>query len=388
MQVAEAPRHRAVAPLDLDQVRRRVAVGHHEVDLAARGVAEVAQFQVSAAHVLLVVHPFQQVHGHQVLEAGAGAADRNPVVVVVLPRLLHGADRRRAERRHADDGVQPLQHVEPAGDGAVADLQVLAQRVDGERRAHQIGQPDGQPLDGAQVADPLQVAQVLGDQPHAVGARPAAGGVRRVAQPGFGEAAPVEQPRQPLRVGDAELGHRQRMQAQQVVAALQGVAAVAVVVEPAAAGHQDARAAAAVVDALEEPAPAVELVQLVEDQQRRVREPAAQDRVAVVGDVPVQVARRVRQQAARQRGLAHLPRAGDEDHLPRQIGPDAVGQITPQRGRHRTDADDFTPTGKNARRFSIRGENGRRPLRPAPVRRPARRRLRSRKGTLGGARSR
>ena len=341
MEVPQRLVQRAVAPLHLDQVRWSLAIGHDEVDLAAVDVPEVPQIEIAPADVLLVVHPLQQVHGHQVLEAGGPVAHLDPVVVVVLLRLLDGAERRRAERLDAEDGVEPLENLQPAADGPVADLQVLAQRVHRQRRPHHVAQPNREQLDRADVGDPFEVTNLLFDEAHAVLARPALRCVPGVAHPGLGEAAEVEEPIQPGDVGDAELGDRQRVQAQQVVASLQGVAAVTVVVEPAAAGDENAGPVLAVVEALEKAAPPVELVQLVEDQHRRVRQAAAQDRVAVIRDVPAQIARRVREQAARQGGLAHLPGTRDEHHLPFQIAADLAGQIAPEECRHRCDASIF-----------------------------------------------
>jgi len=76
------------------------------------------------------VHPFQQVRGHQVLEAGPCLRHDRPIDVVVLLFLLHGADPGVSKWRQPEDGVETLEHLDPAGDGLVADLQVLAQRVD------------------------------------------------------------------------------------------------------------------------------------------------------------------------------------------------------------------------------------------------------------------
>ena len=45
---------------------------------------------------------------------------------------------RRAERLDAEDGVEPLENLQPAAHRAVADLEVLAQRVHRQRRAHEI----------------------------------------------------------------------------------------------------------------------------------------------------------------------------------------------------------------------------------------------------------
>jgi hypothetical protein len=46
------------------------ALGDHEIDLAAIGVAEVTRLDVSTPGVLLPVNPLEQVGGDQVLEAG------------------------------------------------------------------------------------------------------------------------------------------------------------------------------------------------------------------------------------------------------------------------------------------------------------------------------
>ena len=280
------------------------------------------------------MHPLQQVHGHQVLEAGRPVRNRNPVVVVVLPRLPDRPDHGRAERRQPHDGVEPLENLQPAGHGPVAHRQVLTQRVDRQRRAHQIGQPDGQQLQRAQILDPLQVPDLLFDQTHAILARPPPGFVRRVGQVRFGEASQIEEPGESRGVGDAELGDRQRVQPQVMVAALQRVAAVAIEIESTAAGHENPRAVPPVVQSLEKGAPAVELVQLVESEHLHRRQTAAQDRVAMLRDVPAQVAGRVREHLARQGRLADLTRPRDEHHLPLEIGTDLIGQGAGKQGRH------------------------------------------------------
>jgi len=112
------------------------------------------------------------------------------------------------------------------------------------------------------------------------------------------------------------------MQAQQVVAALQRIAAVAVEVEPRAPGDQNALAARPAVERpLEKAAPGPVLVNLVEDPQAPGGQFAPQDPLAVRGDVPVEIARGGAGQGSRKRGLADLARPGDERHLARQVAP-------------------------------------------------------------------
>ena len=212
--------------------------------------------------------------------------------------------------------------------------QVFAQSVYRERGAHQIGQPNHQRLQRAQILYAFQAADVVLDQPRPVLARPSARPVHRAAQPGFGESAEIEKPAQPVGVGDGQLGDRQRVQTQMVVAALQGVSAVAVVIEPTATGDENPHSVLTVVEPLEPTAPPVELVQLVEDEYFGGRQTPAQDRVPVLGDVPVQVSRRVRENLAREGGLPNLPRAGDEHHLSFQIASDLFRQIACEVGGH------------------------------------------------------
>ena len=119
------------------------------------------------------------------------------------------------------------------------------------------------------------------------------------------------------------------MQPEQVVAALQGLATEAIEVESPAAGHQDAlAAAAAVVEALEIVPPAPVPVDFVEHPERRRRELAAEDPLAALGHVPVQVALRGARDVERQRGLSDLTRPGDEDHLAGQVAGDLTQQVT------------------------------------------------------------
>jgi len=113
-----------------------------------------------------------------------------------------------------------------------------------------------------------------------------------------------------------------------MVTALQRIAAEAVQVEPPAAGDEDLLAARpAVVEPLQVIAPAAVLVDLVEDPQPSRRQLAAQDVLAVRGDVPVQVGRACARQAERERGLADLARSGDERHLAREVGAQRGGEV-------------------------------------------------------------
>lgn len=87
-----------------------------------------------------------------------------------------------------------------------------------------------------------------------------------------------------------ELGNRQGVQPQQMVAPLQRVAAEPVEVKPPATGHEDPLSGgAAVVDALHVVAPAPVLVDLVEHPEFGRRQLAPEDLLAVGRYIPVQV---------------------------------------------------------------------------------------------------
>ena len=239
----------------------------------------------------------------------------------MLLLLLDGADARRTERRQAEDRVEPLEGGEPGGHGLVAHLQVLAQGVDRERRADQLGQAQHQQLEMPEVLDALERRDLVAHQPGAVLARPATRLVprcRRGTAPG--NPPSVSSVRKSRRRTQPQLRRRERVQPQQVVAALQRVAAEAVEVEPSAAGDEDALSApTAVVQTLEIVAPAPVLVELVEHPELRGRQLPTQDALAVPGNVPVEVPGPSTGQAQRERRLADLARPGDEDHLPAQI---------------------------------------------------------------------
>ena len=109
---------------------------------------------------------------------------------------------------------------------------------------------------------------------------------------------------------------------------------MAVVVEPATSGHENPHSILTVVEPLEPAAPSVELVQLVKGEHLGDRKTTAQDRVPVLGDVPIQVSRRIREDLTREGGLPDLTRAGNEHHLSFQIASDLVRQITREAGSH------------------------------------------------------
>ena len=132
-------------------------------------------------------------------------------------------------------------------------------------------------------------------------------------------------------VPTATSAQRERVQAVVVVAALQRVAAAPVDVEPGAARDEEAQALAVLVELALEPAlPAAPLVQLVEHDQRVAAGPAGgADLPAVLAVVPAEVGAGLpaSQDLARERRLADLPRAGEEDHLRPEVLPDGPLEV-------------------------------------------------------------
>src|ERR1039457_1039221 len=63
---------------------------------------------------------------HQVLETRAVLRHQGPIEVVVLALLLHRANLGCAERRHPEDGVQPLKDLQPVFGQLVADPRVIS----------------------------------------------------------------------------------------------------------------------------------------------------------------------------------------------------------------------------------------------------------------------
>ncbi len=271
--------------------------------------------------------PLEQVRRHEVLEAQRILLHQCPVELIVLARLAHGPHLRRSERCQAKDGVESLEDRDPTLDGLVRDLQVFAQRIDRKRRADELGKSKGQKLEASQVMHALQRGDVLTDQPRPVLARPASRLDFGATQERLGKAAEVEQvdeSRLPL----AELREGERMESQQVIAPLQRVAAVTIEIEPAAAGGQNLLTfRTPVEEALQKAAPGAPLMDLVEDPDPACRQLALQNALAVGSNVPVEVARASARQASGEGGLPNLPRPGEEDHLPFEVGRDLRREV-------------------------------------------------------------
>ena len=219
---------------------RPAPLDHHEVDLTPVEVAEVAQLEVPPLGVLPEVHPLEQVRRHQVLEALRLAGDERPVEVVVLLLLLHGADPRRAERREPEDGVEALEDRHPAGHRLVADLEVLPQRVERQRASRRARAGAASAVSRRpRSCTRSRRGDLLAHEPLPVLARPAPRLDLGAAEEGLREPAERQQVRSSPGDPQTELGHRQGVQAQEVVPPLQRVAAEAVEVQPGAPGDQD-----------------------------------------------------------------------------------------------------------------------------------------------------
>ena len=119
------------------------------------------------------------------------------------------------------------------------------------------------------------------------------------------------------------------MQPQQVIAPLQGVAAEAEQLQPAAAGDKDAlRLRAGVVQPFEEVPPAAVFVQLVEYPQVGGGQLPTQDALPMGGDVPVQIAGGGARQTPRQGRLADLAGARHEHHLACEVADHLSFKVT------------------------------------------------------------
>lgn len=114
------------------------------------------------------------------------------------------------------------------------------------------GEPQCEQLQRPQIVDLLQAHEVFTDQAGAVLARPAARVDIRAAIKRLRESAQPQQIEKLLSVLQTQLRRREWVQPQQVVAALEGVAAETVEVEARAARHEDSLPArSAVPEALD-----------------------------------------------------------------------------------------------------------------------------------------
>ena len=119
------------------------------------------------------------------------------------------------------------------------------------------------------------------------------------------------------------------MQAEIVVPPLQRVSAKAIQIKPGASGDEHAPLSAELVkDSLEEVAPASVFVQFVEHPHLAVRQLALENALALGGDIPVQISRRIGEERLREGGFPNLSRSTEEDHFLVKIGCDLGFQIS------------------------------------------------------------
>ena len=224
-------------------------------------------------------------------------------------------------------------------EGAVADLEILAQRVQRERRAHALGQQVGQQLERREVADGLEVADVLAEEPLEPLLLPAAKRARRLGQERLRKPAELQERVErvasrpsrrsgssapgsgmPARPPAAALVEREGVKPVVVVAPLQGVAAAPVDVEPGGlpVTRKRSRSRCLSNSPLSQP---FQPRHLWSSSSTTSAWPAGQRAArisrAVLAVVPVQVDAGGRGRAGLpgERGLADLPGPGDEDHL-------------------------------------------------------------------------
>ena len=208
MQVADTTIDIGVAELAFDHPQWSPMFDNDEVDFAAVGVAEIAQVDIPPRRVLLKVHPFQQVGRDQILEPGRVVGHRAPVEVIVLLFLLDGANARHPNGREAKNCIESLECPEPARDRLVRDLQILAQRIDGQRRAHQIRETPDQKLERAEIHDALERGSLVMDESGSVIARQTPCQHRVTAEVRLWEAAQCQEAAQLFRRGQAQFRDR------------------------------------------------------------------------------------------------------------------------------------------------------------------------------------
>src|SRR5579883_2871826 len=171
-----------------------------------------------------------------------------------------------------------------------------------------------------QILDALERGDILANETGAILARPAASLSLAARQERRRETAQGEQLQQSVGAPQAQLGNRQRMKTQKMVATLQRVASEAIKVQPGAARDEDPPSARPpVIEALEIVPPTPVLVDLIEYPEFSGRQLTFENPLAILRDVPIEVARRPAAEGACESRLTDLARAGNEHHLTREI---------------------------------------------------------------------
>ena len=251
-------------------------------------IPEIPEVHAEALPILQRVAELQEVERHEVLETGGAVGHQAPVPEVGFRHALERGNAPAGEWPHERHVIQTLQHVNPVGHRPMAHFQVFPQRVQREWGANPAGQGVGELLDQGKVADGVEVADVLAEEPLEPAALPAPQGARRLGQQGLRKPAVLEERpemtrrrvrrganvefppgHEPARgVRRREFGHRERMQAVVMVAPLERVAAAPVCVEAGRARDEETQPrAVCVVLPLQPSLPLAPLVQLVQDHQ-------------------------------------------------------------------------------------------------------------------------
>jgi len=181
----------------------------------------------------------------------------------------------------------------------------------------------------AKVLNSLERDDILSDQPRAVFAGPASGLDFIASKKRLGEPAETEKLVEAISIVDSLFGDGERVKMKKVVSALKRVTAESIEVKSSAPGNQNLlTGGTAVEQSLQIISPTSVLVQLVENPKFPRGKLIFENPLTVFRHIPVEIASGRAGKRERNRRLANLPRPGNEDHLPLQVGSNLRSEIS------------------------------------------------------------
>lgn len=148
----------------LDEHQRAAGLGDHEIYFSFFAITEIPQLELAVPEVGPAMRRFEEMTRDHVLETSAGVLDDGPVPEIEFALLLERPCESPGVRRDSVAEVQPIERIEPLARGVVTNVQLLAERVDRQRRPHSLGEEEGEVLDHSQVPDLREIAEVFANE--------------------------------------------------------------------------------------------------------------------------------------------------------------------------------------------------------------------------------
>ena len=276
----------------LHRKKRLPVFDHHEINLPAPGIPHEMERHGLSLPILVVVAVFEEHGGDQVFKPDGWILAQGPVPHVELFLLQRHPEGREPKGGDPEAMVEVFENGYPSLGGLKCYPKILPEIIYRKRRANAVGQYLGQQLHLPEFSHLLHVEDILLDDPAAVFLLPSLIVSPVPFQTGLGEASKLHHMLEiAFRRSRVKFIKREGVEAMVMVASLKRIPAASIVVESGRAGDTELRGVLEpIIKAFDEVAPALELVDLVEDDQRFSRgQRAVEESFLGVEVIPAQI---------------------------------------------------------------------------------------------------